>query len=112
MEEGSWRDQLGRASAGNFGTSPHVVLVSGDYSTTQESAPPPPYWVPPEPIHPDPSLQYLEANELGGCHITERDLNHLELELALALALRDYVRKSGIRSLCLALSGGRDSAMV
>jgi NAD+ synthase (glutamine-hydrolysing) len=112
MEEGSWRDQLGRARAGDFGKAPSVVRLSGDYSTTAETPPPPPYWIPPEPAHPDPSLQYLEANELGGRAITERDLNHLELELALALALRDYARKSGIKKFCLALSGGRDSAMV
>ena len=112
MEEGSWRDQLGRARAGDFGRTPSVVLVAGDYSTTGESPPPAPYWVPPDAPHPDPSLRYLEANELGGREITERDLNHLEMELALALGLRDYVRKSGIKSLCLALSGGRDSAMV
>ena len=112
MEEGSWRDQLGRARAGDFGASPSIVRVPGDYSTNDESPPPPPYWIPAEPAHPDPSLQYLEANELGGREIHERDLNHIELELALALALRDYVRKSGIKNLCLALSGGRDSAMV
>ncbi len=112
MEEGSWRDQLGRARSGTFGDAPSVVDVPGDYSTLDESPPPAPYWIPPEPPHPDPSLQYLEAEALGGRSITDRDLNHLELELALALALRDYVRKSGIKALCLALSGGRDSAMV
>lgn len=112
MEEGSWRDQLGRARAGTFGASPSVVRVPGDYSTDAESPPPAPYWIPPEPPHPDPSLKYLEGSALDGRAITERDLNHLELELALALGLRDYVRKSGIKKLCLALSGGRDSAMV
>ena len=67
---------------------------------------------PPEPTHPDPSLQYLESSALGGKTIGDRDLAHLELELALALALRDYTRKSGIKTCCLALSGGRDSGMV
>ena len=112
MEEGSWRDQLGRARAGVFGEPPSVAPCPGRYETTAESPPPPPYWIPPEPPHPDPSLQYLETTALEGRTIGERDLNHLELELALALALRDYVRKSGIKKLCLALSGGRDSAMV
>ena len=112
MEEGSWRDQLGRARAGSFGEIPSVVHVPGDYSTDRESPPPAPYWIPAEPSHPDPSLQYLESTALAGKAITERDLNHLELELALSLALRDYVRKTGIPKLCLALSGGRDSAMV
>ena len=112
MEEGSWRDQLGRARAGDFGKAPHILRVTGDYSTTLESPAPPPYWIPREAEHADPSLLYLQANELGGREIAESDLNHLELELALALALRDYVRKSGIKAFCLALSGGRDSAMV
>lgn len=112
MEEGSWRDQLGRARAGDFGKAPSLVRLTGDYSTEETAPPPAPYWIPPEAPHPDPSLRYLEPNELGGREIAEHDLNHLELELALALALRDYVRKSGIKTLCLALSGGRDSAMV
>jgi NAD+ synthase (glutamine-hydrolysing) len=37
---------------------------------------------------------------------------HLELELALTMGLRDYTSKSGIQNIALALSGGRDSAMV
>ncbi|HWE37383.1 MAG TPA: NAD(+) synthase [Isosphaeraceae bacterium] len=112
MEEGSWREQLSRVQAGTFGQPPPVVRVAGDYATAAEAPPPPPYWVPPEPSHPDPSLQYLENLALGGRPIAERDLNHLELELALALALRDYLGKTGVRNCCLALSGGRDSAMV
>ncbi len=112
MEEGSWRDQLGRVNAGLIGKAPPVVRVRGDFGTDQAAPPPPPYWLPPEPSHPDPSLAYLEQGALKGRTITERDLNHLELELALAIALRDYTRKSGIKTCCLALSGGRDSAMV
>ncbi len=112
MEEGSWRDQSSRASWGAYGKSPGLVRLEGDFSTRGVAPPPPPYWVPPEPGHPDPSLRYLEAEAFGGRAIGERDLNHLELELALSLALRDYTRKSGIRNCCLALSGGRDSAMV
>ena len=89
-----------------------MVRVAGDFSTREVAPPPPPYWVPPEPTHPDPSLQYLEDSVFHGKKIGERDLNHLELELALSLALRDYTEKSGIKSCCLALSGGRDSSMV
>ncbi|MEO0600667.1 MAG: NAD(+) synthase, partial [Myxococcota bacterium] len=40
------------------------------------------------------------------------DLPHLELELALAMGLSEYRRKCGIRGFTVALSGGRDSAMV
>jgi len=112
MEEGSWRDQNSRASWGAYGEAPGVVRVPGDYSTRRVAPPPLPYWIPPEPDHPDPSLRYLEASVFGGRAIGERDLNHLELELALSLALRDYTKKTGIRTCCLALSGGRDSAMV
>ncbi|MBX6316641.1 MAG: NAD+ synthetase, partial [Isosphaeraceae bacterium] len=45
MEEGSWRDQLARARAGAFGMEPAVVRVPGDFSTTREAPPPPPYWI-------------------------------------------------------------------
>ncbi len=112
MEEGSWREQITRLQAGTLGTSPAVVRVPGDYSTRTVAPPPPRYWVPPEPSHPDPSLRYLESTALRGRAIGERDLNHLELELALSMALRDYVGKTGIQTCCLAISGGRDSAMV
>ncbi len=112
MEEGSWRDQNSRAQWGAYGEAPGVVRVPGDYSTREVAPAPPPYWIPAEAGHPDPSLRYLEDSALGGRKITGRDLNHLELELALAMALRDYTRKTGIKTCCLALSGGRDSAMV
>ena len=112
MEEGSWRDQNSRAQWGAYGQAPGLVRVSGDFSTREVAPPPPPYWVPPEPGHPDPSLEYLEASCFGGRKIGERDLYHLELELALSLALRDYTQKTGIKTCALALSGGRDSAMV
>ncbi|CAN5890474.1 NAD+ synthase [soil metagenome] len=112
MEEGSWRGQLSRNQAGAFGAAPPVLRAAGDFSTLEIAPPPPPYYLPAEPSHPDPSLQYLEASVLDGRKITERDLNYLELELALTLALRDYVAKTNIKKCCLALSGGRDSAMV
>jgi len=111
MEEGSWRDQNSRASWGAYGEAPGIVRVPGDYATDRVAAPPSPYWIPPEAGHVDPSLRYLEESVLGR-QITERDLSHLELELALSLALRDYTVKTGIKTCCLALSGGRDSAMV
>ena len=112
MEEGSWRDQNARVTWGAYGEAPGVVRVEGDFSTRGVAAAPPPYWIPAEPDHPDPSLRYLESSVYKGRAITDRDLNHVELELALSLALRDYTRKTGIKTCCLALSGGRDSAMV
>jgi NAD+ synthase (glutamine-hydrolysing) len=112
MEEGSWRGQTTQQAQGVFGKLPARVRVAGDYSTPRMAPPPRPYYLPSEAPHTDPSLRYLEAGALGGKQITEKDLSHLELELALSLALRDYVAKTGIPRLCLALSGGRDSAMV
>jgi NAD+ synthase (glutamine-hydrolysing) len=112
LEEGSWRDQLGRVQSGLIGRAPEFTRVSGDFRTDTPAPPPPPYWLPLEPDHADPSLAYLEHGALKGKTITELDLNHLELELALALALRDYTRKSGIKTCAVALSGGRDSTMV
>ncbi|RUL88241.1 NAD(+) synthase [Tautonia sociabilis] len=112
MEEGSWRGQLARTYGGEFGSVAPSVRVPGRYGTEKAAPPPPPYYLPPEPEHPDPSLRYLEDTVFQGRRIVEGDLNHLELELALSLALRDYVAKTGVPSCCLALSGGRDSAMV
>ncbi len=109
MEEGSWRGQLARVGVDAI---PQTIRLTGNFQTDRVPPPPPPYYEPPEPEHPDPSLQYLEASVLGGRPMTDRDLDYLELELALCLALRDYVAKTGIRSCCLALSGGRDSGMV
>ena len=112
MEEGSWRDQNSRAQWGAYGQAPRVIRVPGDFATDRVAPAPPPYWIPPEPGHPDPSLRYLEDSAFHGRKIGERDLNHLELELALSMALRDYTDKTGIKTCCLALSGGRDSSMV
>lgn len=111
MEEGSWREQNSRATWGAYGAVPATVRVDGDFSTRGVAAAPPPYWIPRQADHPDPSLRYLE-DLVYRRPIAECDLNHVELELALSLALRDYTRKTGIKSCCLALSGGRDSAMV
>lgn len=111
MEEGSWRGQIERRRLdGQF--TPPTIAVPGDYSTSASAPPPEPYWIPPARPHPDPSLAHLESEVFGGKAIQDTDLNHLELELALAIALRDYTRKCGIKQLCLALSGGRDSTMV
>jgi len=112
MEEGSWRGLHDRQMNGALGQTPRAVTVPGRFGTDRQAPPPPPYYVPIEPVHPDPSLRYLETQVLGGRAITEADLNHLELELSLCLALRDYLRKPGVPSCCLAISGGRDSAMV
>ena len=112
LEEGSWREQLGRLNQGYLGQTPATTFVPGDFHSPTPAPPPAPYWLPQPATHPDPSLQHLEQGALRGKSIKPEDLCHLELELALALGLRDYTRKSGITRSCVALSGGRDSAMV
>ena len=60
----------------------------------------------------DPSLAWLVAQRLIPKAPTPEDHGYLELELAIATGLNEYIRKSGIHGFCVALSGGRDSAMV
>ncbi|MDX9720033.1 MAG: NAD(+) synthase [Myxococcota bacterium] len=110
MEEGSWREQHARLQNGTYGPMPVRTLVEGDFSSTRQAPPPPPYWLPAPSSSVDSSLQHIQS--LWPRALEGTDLCHLELELALCLALRDYTRKTGIHKLCLALSGGRDSAMV
>jgi NAD+ synthase (glutamine-hydrolysing) len=66
--------------------------------------------VPPAPPA-DASLRWLVDRGLVRGPLAPADLPHLELELALCLGLREYVRKSRIPGFALALSGGRDSSM-
>jgi len=108
-EEGSWREQAEELDAGGYGPTPTLLELPGDYRTAAPAPADEPYWSPSVSTTADPSLAWLEPR-IG--RITERDLPHLELELALALALRDYTNKTGIQAIALALSGGRDSAMV
>ncbi len=58
----------------------------------------------------DPSLAaFIPAHS---CPLSEEDYNYAEIELALCLALHDYMKRAHTSKLCLALSGGRDSAMI
>ncbi len=70
MEEGSWRDQLGRVRAGSFGDAPPVVRVSGNFSTELEGPPPAPYWIPPDRVASRPLAP------LSGGIGTRREGNH------------------------------------
>jgi len=109
-EEGSWREQVASFQRGDFGQRPPLVEISGDFSTPLVAPAVGPYWrVPPEPPS-DPSLQWLVDAGLVP-EIRRRDVAPLELELALALGLREYVTKCGIGGVVIALSGGRDSSM-
>ena len=110
-EEGSWREQARRASEGAFGPPPTTCHLTGDFGTGEPIPGDAPYWeVPPTPPA-DPSLYWLVEDKLVAT-LGHEDIPHLELELAIAMALRDYTSKSGIKHIALALSGGRDSAMV
>lgn len=58
----------------------------------------------------DPSLAHFM--KLGSSPASGDDYPYAELELALSLALNDYMKRAHVQKLCLALSGGRDSAMI
>lgn len=112
MEEGSWRQQVESTQRGELGQMPSVHRIAGHFGTSEPAPATPPYWldgtVPATSA--DPSLQWMvDANLVPAFGPT--DLPYLELELALALGLREYQKKCGIPGFTLALSGGRDSAM-
>lgn len=112
MEEGSWRQQVESARRGELGSLPRIHRIQGAFGTTRPAEPPEPYWMQgtTDTSHPDPSLRWMvEAGLVPAFGAT--DLPHLELELALAMGLREYRAKCGIPGFTLALSGGRDSAM-
>lgn len=111
MEAGSWRQQVMDSVEGDHGPLPTRVTLPGAFAASQTPPPHPPYWIPPPPRPVDLSLEHLTASGVLP-PITHADLHHVELELALAMGLRDYLRKTGAPGYCLALSGGRDSAMV
>ena len=112
MEEGSWRQQVESARRGELGSLPPTHHIAGNFVSTDPAPPPPPYWLAhttPD-TRADPSLQWMvDAGQIPA--FTATDLPHLELELALAMGLREYQQKCGIPGFTLALSGGRDSAM-
>jgi len=112
MEAGSWRQQVDQAQAGRLGPLPQITPLKGDFGAVCPVPSPEPYWLvgTQEPRSPDPSLDHL-VDEGRIPAFKAQDLPHLELELALSLGLREYLRKCGIHKVALALSGGRDSAM-
>lgn len=115
LTEGSWRQQQDELHRGTFGGVPTRVVVPGSYAPSRTPAPQPAYFELPDldapAPSPDPSLDWTVARGAIAGPLTAADLPYLELELALCTGLRDYVRKTGIGGMALALSGGRDSAM-
>lgn len=113
IEEGSWRQQVEGMQRGDLGPIPQTVKIPGDFSTPAPAPSVGPYWLEgTTDTVPDASLLWLHERGLVRRALTERDLPHMELELALAMGLREYVEKCGIKGFALALSGGRDSSMV
>jgi len=113
MEEGSWRQQVDDLDQGTYGPAPRLVPIAGDFGCSAPRPAPEPYWLEgTRDKAPDPSLSWLFEEGLLRRAPTETDLPYLELELALALGLREYSRKCGVERFALALSGGRDSSMV
>lgn len=113
VEEGSFRQQAEALKAGSFGPVPPTLRLEGDYAIDTPPAAPIPYWTRnlDEPS-PDPSLTWISEAGLLRRPLARRDIPHLELELTLALGLREYLAKAHIPGVALALSGGRDSTMV
>ena len=112
MEEGSWRQQVESMQRADLGYRPTVVKMEGVFSTSAPAPSVTPYWLNgTEHQVADPSLSWLHEAGLIPRIPLETDLPHVELELALAMALREYIGKCGIKGFALALSGGRDSAM-
>ncbi|MBK7757548.1 MAG: NAD(+) synthase [Deltaproteobacteria bacterium] len=112
LEEGSWREQAQAFARGELGAAPQQVRIHAQLSGEEAPAPGPPWYEPLPARHIDPSLAWLEDEGLLPRALTQLDLNHIELELALCMGLRDYAVKSGVKAFALALSGGRDSSMV
>ncbi|MBN2797888.1 MAG: NAD(+) synthase [Deltaproteobacteria bacterium] len=113
VEEGSFRQQAEALKAGHFGPVPPTIKIAGDFRTDAPPEAPIPYWtrgLQDEP--PDPSLTWLHEAGLLRRPLERRDIPHIELELTLAIGLREYLAKAHIPGVALALSGGRDSAMV
>ncbi len=111
LTEGSWRQQVQGLDDGSFGPLPQVVRLTGTYPTHEVAKAPRAYWLPPAAGSVDPSLEWLEQSSLLSSPLTAQELPHIELELALAMGLHEYTRKTGIKGVALALSGGRDSSM-
>lgn len=110
VTEGSWRQQEWELQRGTFGTPPKVVRIAARFD---EASPPPagpPYWLS-QPEAVDPSLAWLTERGLFPGALRADEMAHIELELALCMGLRDYLRKTGVKGVALALSGGRDSSM-
>ena len=109
-ETGSWRQQSEQLLAGRYGVLPKLIKIAGDFQCQSNLPESKPYWRSQIDYRVDRSLEYLvEAGVLPKLEM--QDLAHVEMELALSMSLREYLQKSSVRTVALALSGGRDSTM-
>lgn len=113
-KQGSWREQVTWAAQGHLGPQPTVVhakLSADTHLPAAEAEPGEAWWSPTSAPAVDPSLSWVVERGFMRGPLTHEDVHFLELELTLALGLREYLQKSGIGGSTVALSGGRDSAM-
>ena len=127
-ETGSWRRQASQVSQVNqvsqvsqvnqvrlgAWASADVHLVSEANQVNQVTIAISPDYLPKTATSTEPSLDWWVSEKYLGNNqeIKPNELALLELELVLCLGLHDYLRKAHINAVALALSGGRDSAMV
>ena len=111
LEMGSWRQQASQLHQGIYGQTPPLVRIDGHFVSIPkvQAGSASVYWRQDSSLSIDPSLGHLEF--LWKAELNAYHLPHLELELALSMALREYLQKAGVRKVALALSGGRDSTM-
>ena len=114
LEMGSWRQQASQMHHGIYGKAPHSIQVEGFFDSEihwKPGRPSPVYWRGNSTGSYDLSLEHHIGPHTGIHTINAVHLPHLELELALSMAMREYLRKAHVSKVALALSGGRDSTM-
>jgi NAD+ synthase (glutamine-hydrolysing) len=110
--EGSWRQQVESIQSTATSSAKGLVTIEGDFPTSKSAPAPDAYWEPSTRASDhDQSLDWLYEAQLIPQRPQSKDHAFLELELALAMGLREYTSKTKIPGFALALSGGRDSAM-
>lgn len=109
--EGSWREQASEeAWDGALGEGPTTVEIGIAVAQEDVVEAPPAYWETantPEGWG-DASLAWWHTRYP---HVSAANHAMVELELALAMGMSEYLRKTGVPGFALALSGGRDSAL-
>lgn len=111
LAEGSWRAQEEAQADGDYGVEPTVLRIPASLPSSEPAVDALAWWEPTGPSSVDPSLDHLVASGAYPGGVAADELHHVELELALAMGVREYLAKTGVSGVALALSGGRDSSM-